>query len=151
MKPRIAIDAMGGDEGVPVMLAGAALARHRHDSFKFLLVGDEPKIKAALDNHPKLRAASEILHAEDVVTGDDIVDTGSDWTDESNYTASDAEMVKDIRRYLFVDRSVPRADVSISGYWRTGMTEDGWQSFKHGFVAGMEAEEAAALGQPESD
>ena len=73
MKPRIAIDAMGGDEGVPVMLAGAALARHRHDSFKFLLVGDEPKIKAALDNHPNLRAASEILHAEDVVTGDDKV------------------------------------------------------------------------------
>eukprot|EP01041_Mallomonas_annulata_P029047 gene29047-50969_t len=73
MKPRIAIDAMGGDEGVPVMLAGAALARHRHDSFKFLLVGDEPKIKAALDNHPNLRAASEILHAEDLVTGDDKV------------------------------------------------------------------------------
>jgi glycerol-3-phosphate acyltransferase PlsX len=33
MKPRIAIDAMGGDEGVRVMIAGAALARHRHESF----------------------------------------------------------------------------------------------------------------------
>ena len=55
-----------------------------------------------------------------------------------------AEMVKDIRRYLFVDRSVPRADVSISGYWRTGMTEDGWQSSKHDFVAQMDAEESAA-------
>lgn len=71
MRPRIAIDAMGGDEGVPVMLAGAALARHRHEGFQFLLVGDEPKIKAALDNHPNLRAASEILHAEEVVSGDD--------------------------------------------------------------------------------
>ncbi|MFT3887964.1 MAG: siderophore-interacting protein [Arachnia sp.] len=55
-----------------------------------------------------------------------------------------AEMVKDIRRYLFVERHVPRADVSISGYWRTGMTEDGWQSSKHEFVAQMDAEEAAA-------
>lgn len=71
MKPRIAIDAMGGDEGVPVMIAGAALARHRHESFKFLLVGDEVKIKAALENHPNLRAASEILHSNEVVTGDD--------------------------------------------------------------------------------
>jgi phosphate acyltransferase len=71
LKPRIAIDAMGGDEGVPVMLAGAALARHRHENFKFLLVGDEVRIKAALDNHPNLRAASEILHTDDVVTGDD--------------------------------------------------------------------------------
>jgi glycerol-3-phosphate acyltransferase PlsX len=62
MKPRIAIDAMGGDEGVSVMIAGAALARHRHDSFEFLLVGDETQIKSALDKHPNLRAASEILH-----------------------------------------------------------------------------------------
>lgn len=72
-KPRIAIDAMGGDEGVPVMIAGAALARHRHESFNFLLVGDEARIKAALDQHPNLRAASEILHTDDVVTADDKV------------------------------------------------------------------------------
>lgn len=71
VKPRIAIDAMGGDEGVPVMVAGAALARHCHESFNFLLVGDEARIKAALDDHPNLRAASEILHTDDIVAGDD--------------------------------------------------------------------------------
>lgn len=69
--PRIAIDAMGGDEGVRVMIEGAALARRRHDRFKFLLVGDESRIKAALENHPNLRAASEILHCDDVVAGDE--------------------------------------------------------------------------------
>ncbi|MEZ5743842.1 MAG: phosphate acyltransferase PlsX [Sphingomonadaceae bacterium] len=69
--PRIAIDAMGGDEGVRVMIAGAALARHRHDRFKFLLVGDQTRIEAALNNHPNLRAASEVLHADDVISGED--------------------------------------------------------------------------------
>lgn len=69
--PRIAVDAMGGDEGVRVMVEGAALARRRHDRFKFLLVGDEPQIKAALENHPNLRAASEILHSTDVIGGSD--------------------------------------------------------------------------------
>ncbi|MGH6785649.1 MAG: phosphate acyltransferase PlsX [Novosphingobium sp.] len=69
--PRIAVDAMGGDEGVRVMIEGAALARRRHDRFKFLLVGDEPRIKAALENHPNLRAASEILHSADVISGED--------------------------------------------------------------------------------
>jgi phosphate acyltransferase len=69
--PRIAIDAMGGDEGVRVMVAGAALARHRHDRFKFLLVGDETQIKAALKDHPNLAAASDILHTSEVVSGDD--------------------------------------------------------------------------------
>ena len=69
--PRIAVDAMGGDEGVQTMISGAALARRRHDKFKFLLVGDEPRIKAALDAHPNMRGASEILHCEDVVGGDE--------------------------------------------------------------------------------
>ncbi len=70
-QPRIAIDAMGGDEGVRVMIAGAALARHRHEGLRFSLFGDEVQIKAALDNHPNLRAASEVMHAPDVVTGTD--------------------------------------------------------------------------------
>lgn len=69
--PRIAVDAMGGDEGVRVMIEGAALARRRHDRFKFLLVGDEPRIKAALEKHPNLRASSEILHTDDVISGED--------------------------------------------------------------------------------
>lgn len=69
--PRIAIDAMGGDEGVRVMIEGAAIARRSHDRFKFLLVGDEARIKTALESHPNLRAASEILHSDDVVGGDE--------------------------------------------------------------------------------
>ena len=70
--PRIAVDAMGGDEGVRVMVEGAALARRRHDKFNFLLVGDEARIKPALDDHPNLRGATEILHCEDVVAGDEL-------------------------------------------------------------------------------
>ena len=69
--PRIAVDAMGGDEGVRVMVEGAALARRRHDRFKFLLVGDEARIKVALENHPNLRSASEILHCDDVISGEE--------------------------------------------------------------------------------
>ena len=69
--PRIAVDAMGGDEGVRVMVEGAALARRRHDKFKFLLVGDKPSIEAALANHPGLAGAAEILHCEDVVSGNE--------------------------------------------------------------------------------
>ena len=69
--PRIAVDAMGGDHGVRVMVEGAALARRQHSRFNFLLVGDEKRIKAALDNHPNMRGASEVLHAEDTIAGDE--------------------------------------------------------------------------------
>jgi glycerol-3-phosphate acyltransferase PlsX len=69
--PRIAVDAMGGDEGVRTMISGAALARRRHDRFQFLLVGDQARIERALDSHPNMRQASEILHCEDVVGGEE--------------------------------------------------------------------------------
>ena len=69
--PRIAIDAMGGDEGVRTMISGAALARRDHDRFHFLLVGDRARIERALEGHPNMREASEILHCEDVVGGDE--------------------------------------------------------------------------------
>lgn len=68
---RIAVDAMGGDEGLAVMLAGVARARRRFDGMRFLLVGDEAKIREGLAAHPNLTAASEIVHAPDVISGSD--------------------------------------------------------------------------------
>jgi len=67
----IAVDAMGGDEGLAVMLAGVARARRRFEGIKFILVGDEAAIRAGLANHPNLTANSEIVHAPDVIAGDE--------------------------------------------------------------------------------
>lgn len=53
-----------------------------------------------------------------------------------------AEMIKDVRRFLFVENNVAKEDVSISGYWRLGMTEDEWQSSKREFTEFIMAEEA---------
>lgn len=55
-----------------------------------------------------------------------------------------AEMVKETRRFLFVDGDIDKKDASISGYWRLGLTEDQWQGSKREFSEAMEAEEAAA-------
>jgi glycerol-3-phosphate acyltransferase PlsX len=63
----IAVDAMGGDEGLAVMLAGVARARRRHEEMRFLLVGDESAIRAGLADHPNLSQASEIVHAPETV------------------------------------------------------------------------------------
>lgn len=65
--PRIAVDAMGGDEGLAVMLAGVARARRKFEGMKFILVGDEAAIRAGLESHPNLTAHSEIVHAPDTV------------------------------------------------------------------------------------
>ena len=44
----IALDAMGGDHGPSVVIAGAALSLERHPSLSFMLFGDEAQIKAVL-------------------------------------------------------------------------------------------------------
>ena len=69
--PRIAIDAMGGDEGLAVMLAGSQLAWQRWPGLSFDLVGDEPQIRAALASMPEFAYACDIVHAPEVITGDD--------------------------------------------------------------------------------
>lgn len=65
---RIAVDAMGGDEGLAVMLAGVAVARRRFEGMRFILVGDEAAIREGLKNHPNLSAHSEIVHAPETIS-----------------------------------------------------------------------------------
>ena len=69
--PRIAIDAMGGDIGPQVMIAGAAIALERRDDLSFLLFGDEAAIRAELDGRPALAAVSKVVHCADVITAED--------------------------------------------------------------------------------
>ena len=69
--PRIAIDAMGGDTGPAVMIAGAAIALKRNSDLAFLLFGDESVVRAELGRFPELAAVCEIVHTPDVITGED--------------------------------------------------------------------------------
>lgn len=70
-KVRIALDAMGGDVGAAVVIPGAAISLGRHPETEFLLVGDRARIEPELDGHPKLKAASRIIHTEVAVSGED--------------------------------------------------------------------------------
>jgi NADPH-dependent ferric siderophore reductase len=61
------------------------------------------------------------------------------------FVHGEAGMVRDLRRYLRVERDIPLAQLSISGYWRVGRDEDGWQGSKRDWNKQVEDEEAAAL------
>ncbi len=69
--PRIAIDAMGGDVGPAVMVAGAALAYRRRSDLSFLLFGDESLLRAELARHAELAQVAEIVHSDDVIAAED--------------------------------------------------------------------------------
>lgn len=68
--PRIAIDAMGGDVGPEVMVAGAASALADYPDLRFRFFGDETAIRAELAKHKSLADAAEIHHTDGVVAGD---------------------------------------------------------------------------------
>jgi phosphate acyltransferase len=66
----IALDAMGGDHGPSVVVAGAALSLIRHPEMRFLLVGDERKIREVLRQHAALAEKSEIVHTDVAIAMD---------------------------------------------------------------------------------
>ena len=139
-----------------------------------LLVGDEaalPAIAASLERVPAGRPVYVFVEVEgpdeelklttdadarivwvhrggrDV--GDALIEAvrGLEWPEGAvdAFVHGEANFVKELRKYLRVERGVEREQLSISGYWRRGRDEDGWQSSKGEFNAQAEAEEAAAL------
>ncbi|MFF9455025.1 siderophore-interacting protein [Streptomyces flaveolus] len=57
------------------------------------------------------------------------------------FVHGEAACVKELRKLLRVEREIPREDLSISGYWRLGHNEDGWQASKREWNARVEAEQ----------
>lgn len=50
--------------------------------------------------------------------------------DVQAFVHGEAGFVLRLRRHLFTDRGLARDRVSLSGYWRLGKNEDGWQAEK---------------------
>lgn len=61
------------------------------------------------------------------------------------FVHGEAQAVKALRRLLFIKWQMPKKDVSISGYWRTGNTEDQWQAGKKAWLAEVEREESQLI------
>src|ERR1700724_1291911 len=70
-KVRIALDAMGGDQGPAVVVAGADLALTRHPEPEFLFFGNTTLIAPLVDARPSLKAASKLIHTDIAVRMED--------------------------------------------------------------------------------
>lgn len=66
----LALDAMGGDTGPEVVVAGAAISLVRHPELEFIFFGDRDKIAIELAKHTKLAARCEVVHTDQVVAMD---------------------------------------------------------------------------------
>jgi len=123
-----------------------------------LLVGDEsalPAIGAAVEQLPSGARATVLLEVEDETEEQKLGDVDVTWfhragTDAARgdalvaavealtfpagtphiFVHGEAGFVFRIRKNLFQDRALPRDQISLSGYWRLGKNEDGWQAEK---------------------
>lgn len=63
----VSIDAMGGDAGPGVVVAGLARSIVRHPGVQFLLHGDEALLKPLLGKRPKVAARTQLRHSAERV------------------------------------------------------------------------------------
>jgi NADPH-dependent ferric siderophore reductase len=60
------------------------------------------------------------------------------------FVHGEAGAVKELRRYLRIERGMGLDRLSISGYWRLGVDDEGWRAGKREWNASIEAAEAGA-------
>lgn len=60
------------------------------------------------------------------------------------FVHGEAGTVRELRRYLRVERGLPAADLSISGYWRLGADDEAWRAGKREWLRSIEEAESAA-------
>ena len=137
-----------------------------------LLAGDEsalPAIAAALDGMPAgahVRAFIEVADAAEEQKLETAGDAEIIWLRRGGrpvgealvdavrglefppgevhaFVHGEASFVKELRGHLRLDRGLPMSQLSISGYWRRGMNEDGWQSSKREWNQQVEKEQEA--------
>jgi NADPH-dependent ferric siderophore reductase len=138
-----------------------------------LLVGDAsalPAIAVALERLPsdargmaiiEVESASDELalqapagvqvqwvHARPGAPGAALVDATLAWPWPDGpvgaFVHGEAGAVRSLRTYLRVDRRVPRELLSISGYWRLGVDDEGWRAGKREWTRSIESDEQAA-------
>ncbi|MFK4083422.1 siderophore-interacting protein [Kribbella sp. NPDC020789] len=122
-----------------------------------LLVGDEsalPAIGAAIEQLPAGAKATVFVEVEDETEEQKFGDVDVTWFhragsagargdalvaavealtfegDVQAFVHGEAGFVFRLRKHLFTDRGLSRDRVSLSGYWRLGKNEDGWQAEK---------------------
>jgi len=64
--------------------------------------------------------------------------------DVQAFVHGEAGAVKELRRYLRLERGLGLDRLSVSGYWRLGVDDEGWRASKREWTAEVEQAEAAA-------
>ncbi|MFH8491364.1 siderophore-interacting protein [Streptomyces longisporoflavus] len=130
----------GDESALPAIAASLEALPAGATAYAFVEVADA-------DEEQKIDSAARIvwLHRGQRPVGEALVEAvrALDFPagDVQAFVHGEAGFVKELRRYLRMDRQIPRERLSVSGYWRLGHNEDGWQASKPDWNAQVEAEQ----------
>ena len=86
------------------------------------------------------------VHSDDERPGTRLVDAvrGLPWSDVDlqAFVHGEASAVRELRRYLRTERGMGLDRLSISGYWRLGVDDEGWRAAKREWNAAIEESES---------
>lgn len=63
----LSIDGMGGDNAPDIVVEGVDIVARKRNDVRFLIHGDEARLKALLEKYPEAKAVSEIVPAEKAI------------------------------------------------------------------------------------
>jgi NADPH-dependent ferric siderophore reductase len=142
---------MAGDESALPAIAAAleALPHGAHAKVFIEIAGPEEEQK--LDSPGTVDITWLDRHGPDARPGTALVPAITNATFPPGtphaFIHGEAHFVRDLRRHLRHDRGLTRDQMSISGYWRHGTDEDGWQSSKAAWNSQIEREQEQTQGQ----
>ncbi|MFJ8107844.1 siderophore-interacting protein [Streptomyces sp. NPDC096132] len=134
---------LAGDESALPAIAAALERLPAHaEAYVFVEVaGPDEELKLACPE----KAVIRWLHRGDGQVGEELVAAVRALEFPSGrpqvFAHGEAVFVKQLRGLLRNERNVPREDLSISGYWRAGQDEDGWQESKRQWNRQVETEQ----------
>lgn len=67
----ISVDAMGGDNSPRIVIEGLALAAKKNPDIRFLVFGDEEKVRSEMKRFPALSKVCELRHSPEMVHNED--------------------------------------------------------------------------------
>jgi NADPH-dependent ferric siderophore reductase len=137
------IDFVGDASALPAIAAGLERVPPAAPVYAFLEI-DGPEEEQKLDTPGDLtavrldRSAAGPDLLADTLRGADLPTGGV-----HAFVHGEAASVRAVRRHLLVERGVARSDLSVSGYWKRGRTEEGWRSDKSEWQRQVAADDQA--------
>ncbi|NRQ30947.1 siderophore-interacting protein [Nonomuraea sp. NN258] len=123
---------MAGDESALPAIAASLEALPESATALVLVEVSGPREEQRLESRARVRVTWAHRDADEPAGGLAALLAGAEFPPGRvhAFVHGEANLVKELRRHLLVERNLSRDRLSISGYWRRGLNEDGWQASK---------------------